>query len=183
MEAGSAQSTAIRFGKIRGGRASADLDPGGAEISVRPAERRWLVVRRTRRPTPRWNPTTYSSHRSGTRDERRFQQCADEILRHQNQDGGWPIYQGGPSNVTASVKAYFALKICGFLPEERMRAPASASLPWAACPPATPSARSISAPWDNLITTRFRPFRRRLCCFRVGSGSTSTKSPPGRGRF
>lgn len=54
----------------------------------------------------------------GTRDERRFRQCATEILRYQNQDGGWPIYQGGPSNISASVKAYFALKMCGHLPEE-----------------------------------------------------------------
>jgi squalene-hopene/tetraprenyl-beta-curcumene cyclase len=54
----------------------------------------------------------------GTRDERRFQQCAKEILRYQNEDGGWPIYQGGPSNISASVKAYFALKMCGHQPDE-----------------------------------------------------------------
>jgi squalene-hopene/tetraprenyl-beta-curcumene cyclase len=60
----------------------------------------------------------------GTRDESRFQQCAREIVRHQNEDGGWPIYQGGPSNISASVKAYFALKICGHLPEEAAMAKA-----------------------------------------------------------
>jgi len=60
----------------------------------------------------------------GTRDENRFQQCAREIVRHQNEDGGWPIYQGGPSNISASVKAYFALKICGHLPEEAAMAKA-----------------------------------------------------------
>src|SRR6476469_11172821 len=28
-------------------------------------------------------------------------------------DGGWPIYYGGPSEISASVKAYFALKLSG----------------------------------------------------------------------
>jgi len=35
--------------------------------------------------------------------------CVPEIIRHQNDDGGWPIYGNGPSNISASVKAYFAL--------------------------------------------------------------------------
>src|SRR5215467_1409883 len=32
----------------------------------------------------------------GTGDLARFAKCATFILRHQNQDGGWPIYSGGP---------------------------------------------------------------------------------------
>jgi squalene-hopene/tetraprenyl-beta-curcumene cyclase len=32
--------------------------------------------------------------------------------------GGWAIYPGGPSEVSASVKAYFALKLLGASPEE-----------------------------------------------------------------
>jgi len=52
----------------------------------------------------------------GTRDGRRFEKCANQILRHQNEDGGWPIFNGGPSNVSASVKAYFALKLAGYEP-------------------------------------------------------------------
>ena len=50
----------------------------------------------------------------GTRDEERIQKAAREIIRHQNEDGGWPIYHGGPSNVSASVKAYFGLKLAGY---------------------------------------------------------------------
>jgi squalene-hopene/tetraprenyl-beta-curcumene cyclase len=50
----------------------------------------------------------------GTRDEERLQKVAREILRHQNEDGGWPIYHGGPSNVSATVKAYFGLKLTGY---------------------------------------------------------------------
>ena len=40
------------------------------------------------------------------------------ILQRQLPDGGWPIYFGGPSNVTATVKCYFTLKLAGFTPEE-----------------------------------------------------------------
>jgi len=50
----------------------------------------------------------------GTGDVQRFQKAARYILQHQNEDGGWPIYAGGPSNVSASVKAYFGLKLAGF---------------------------------------------------------------------
>src|SRR5215467_10999843 len=50
----------------------------------------------------------------GTGNQERFQKCANQILRHQNQDGGWPIYNGGPSNISASVKTYFGLKLAGY---------------------------------------------------------------------
>jgi squalene-hopene/tetraprenyl-beta-curcumene cyclase len=53
----------------------------------------------------------------GTGNRRRMERAAPEIVRHQNEDGGWPIYAGGPSNISASVKAYFALKIMGYKPE------------------------------------------------------------------
>ena len=33
-------------------------------------------------------------------------------------DGGWPIYYGGPSEISASVKAYFALKLSGISGDE-----------------------------------------------------------------
>jgi squalene-hopene/tetraprenyl-beta-curcumene cyclase len=52
----------------------------------------------------------------GTGDPERYQKCANYILRHQNEDGGWPIYNGGPSNISASVKAYFSLKLAGYKP-------------------------------------------------------------------
>jgi squalene-hopene/tetraprenyl-beta-curcumene cyclase len=53
----------------------------------------------------------------GTEDPVRTQKCANEILSHQNADGGWPIFNGGPSNISASVKAYFALKMAGYSPD------------------------------------------------------------------
>src|ERR1700747_3000136 len=53
----------------------------------------------------------------GTGNPERFQKAANWILQHQNEDGGWSIYQGGPSNISASVKAYFGLKLAGFTAE------------------------------------------------------------------
>jgi squalene-hopene/tetraprenyl-beta-curcumene cyclase len=53
----------------------------------------------------------------GTGNRSRMERAVPEILRHQNEDGGWPIYAGGPSNISASVKAYFALKIMGYSPD------------------------------------------------------------------
>ncbi len=53
----------------------------------------------------------------GTGNPERNQKCANYILRHQNEDGGWPIYNGGPSNISASVKAYFSLKLAGYKPD------------------------------------------------------------------
>jgi squalene-hopene/tetraprenyl-beta-curcumene cyclase len=53
----------------------------------------------------------------GTGREERFPKCANYILRHQNEDGGWPIFNDGPSNISASVKAYFALKLAGYKPD------------------------------------------------------------------
>jgi len=50
----------------------------------------------------------------GTVNPERFAKAARYILEHQNEDGGWSIYKGGPSNVSASVKAYFGLKLAGY---------------------------------------------------------------------
>src|ERR1700724_3289361 len=50
----------------------------------------------------------------GTGNQERFQKAASWILRHQNEDGGWSIYAGGPSNISASVKGYFGLKLAGY---------------------------------------------------------------------
>jgi len=50
----------------------------------------------------------------GTGSAERFQKAARYILQHQNEDGGWSIYAGGPSNLSASVKAYFGVKLAGY---------------------------------------------------------------------
>src|SRR5579859_1838858 len=46
----------------------------------------------------------------GTGSQERFDKAARYILKHQNEDGGWSVYAGGPSSIGASVKAYFGLK-------------------------------------------------------------------------
>ncbi len=50
----------------------------------------------------------------GTGDPGRMARCVNEIVRHQNQDGGWSLYPGGPSNVSYGVKCYLALKLMGW---------------------------------------------------------------------
>jgi squalene-hopene/tetraprenyl-beta-curcumene cyclase len=54
----------------------------------------------------------------GTGDLTRLEKAAREIVRHQNPDGGWSTYTDGPSNISASVKAYFSLKLMGHKAEE-----------------------------------------------------------------
>lgn len=54
----------------------------------------------------------------GTGNRQRMERAVPEIIRHQNEDGGWPIYHGGPSNISASVKSYFSLKLMGMKPGE-----------------------------------------------------------------
>jgi squalene-hopene/tetraprenyl-beta-curcumene cyclase len=53
-----------------------------------------------------------------------FARCANYIRRQQLPEGGWAIYPGGSLEVSASVKAYWALKIAGVDPqsEEMTRA-------------------------------------------------------------
>ncbi|MDT7043544.1 squalene--hopene cyclase [Candidatus Nitronereus thalassa] len=44
---------------------------------------------------------------------------AIRYLQHtQLEDGGWPIFNGGPIDISASVKAYFALKLAGVSQDE-----------------------------------------------------------------
>ncbi len=54
-------------------------------------------------------------HWSGKVDPVLQDKCVAHIRRRQLADGGWNIYEGGPSEVNASVKAYFALKLAGHL--------------------------------------------------------------------
>ena len=52
-------------------------------------------------------------------EEREREAKAVRYLRSaQLADGGWPIYAGGPSEISASVKAYFALKLVGIPADE-----------------------------------------------------------------
>ena len=52
-------------------------------------------------------------HWCGEVDAQLQRRCVRHILKRQLQDGGWSIYHGGPSEINASAKAYFALKLAG----------------------------------------------------------------------
>ncbi len=52
-------------------------------------------------------------HWLGEVDDALQKRCVRHILKRQLPDGGWNIYYGGPSEINASVKAYFALKLAG----------------------------------------------------------------------
>jgi squalene-hopene/tetraprenyl-beta-curcumene cyclase len=54
----------------------------------------------------------------GTGDAGKMERAKNEILRHQNEDGGWSLYPGGPSNVSYGVKCYLALKLMGYKANE-----------------------------------------------------------------
>src|SRR6202030_999169 len=49
----------------------------------------------------------------GKADPDRIAKLAAYVRRRQLEDGGWSIYPGGPSELNATCKAYFALKLAG----------------------------------------------------------------------
>lgn len=52
-------------------------------------------------------------HFLGNVDVEKQRMAAKLLIEHQLPDGGWNIYYGGPSEISVSVKAYFALKLAG----------------------------------------------------------------------
>ena len=55
----------------------------------------------------------YYLHVLGKADPIRIEKLANYVRRKQLPDGGWNIYPGGPSELNATCKAYFALKLAG----------------------------------------------------------------------
>jgi squalene-hopene/tetraprenyl-beta-curcumene cyclase len=53
----------------------------------------------------------------GKAEPARIAKLANYVRRRQLSDGGWSIYPGGPSELNASCKAYFALKLVGDNPK------------------------------------------------------------------
>jgi squalene-hopene/tetraprenyl-beta-curcumene cyclase len=58
----------------------------------------------------------YYLHVLGKADPSRIAKLANYIRQRQLPDGGWSIYPGGPSELNATCKAYFALKLAGDSP-------------------------------------------------------------------
>src|SRR3989338_1767351 len=57
-------------------------------------------------------------HFLGRIDHEKQRKAVNLLLEHQLPDGGWNIYYGGPSEISASVKAYFAFKLAGYSSDE-----------------------------------------------------------------
>ena len=70
------------------------------------------------------------------------------ILREQREDGTWPIYFGGPSDVNATIEAYFALKLAGVPADDpRMRR----ARDWVLSVGGVPKARVFTKIWLALF--------------------------------
>jgi squalene-hopene/tetraprenyl-beta-curcumene cyclase len=54
----------------------------------------------------------------GLADPEKERKAVRYLIDAQLPEGGWPIYSGGPPEISASVKAYFALKLSGTSAEE-----------------------------------------------------------------
>ena len=80
-------------------------------------------------------------------------------------DGGWSIYPGGPADVSASVKAYFALKLVGHSPDDPAMVRARAGHPRGRrCPrSATASRGSTWRCWARSAMTSARASRPSWC--------------------
>ncbi len=73
----------------------------------------WILLRLWQHPPVDgiWNPP----------DRDRIRRAVESILSRQLPDGGFSIYPSGPSDVSATVKAYFSLKLAGVSPgDERL---------------------------------------------------------------
>ncbi len=54
----------------------------------------------------------------GTGEPEKMKRAVNEILRHQNDDGGWSLYPGGQAYVNYGVKVYLALKLMGYTADD-----------------------------------------------------------------
>ena len=117
--------------------------------------------------------------RSGRELQRR---CVRHILKRQLPDGGWNIYHGGPSEINASVKAYFALKLAGCSVDAPFMQEARATIMRLG---GIPQMNTFSKLYLALLGVFpgniCRPFRWKWCCYPAGRLFTFTKCPRGAG--
>jgi squalene cyclase len=122
-------------------------------------------------------------HWLGEVDEELQQRCVRHILKRQLPDHGWNIYYGGPSEVNASVKAYFALKLAGhsadlpFMQEARANILRLGGIPRMNTYSKLYLALLGQFPWHYLPSIPVE-----MICFRNGRHSTSTRCHRGAGR-
>ena len=59
-------------------------------------------------------------------DRERERKMVDYLRQEQLPDGGWSLFEGGPANLSGTIKAYFAMKVAGVPPEDPAMARARA---------------------------------------------------------
>ena len=120
----------------------------------------------------------------GTGNPERLAKAARYILQHQNEDGGWGIYFRGPSNISASVKCYFGLKLAGYAADypDLVRA-RKKILQMGGVTEVNTFTKIYLCFFGQYDYDAVPPFRPRLFSFPSGSGSTSTKFLHGPGPF
>jgi squalene-hopene/tetraprenyl-beta-curcumene cyclase len=67
-------------------------------------------------------------HWTGEVDFDKQSRCVKHLLERQMPDGGWNTYYKGPSELNATLKAYFGLKLAGFLPDDARMIKAHATI-------------------------------------------------------
>ncbi len=67
-------------------------------------------------------------HWTGEVDFNKQSKCVKSLLDRQMPDGGWNTYYKGPSELNATLKAYFALKLAGFMPDDKRMERAHATI-------------------------------------------------------
>ena len=90
---------------------------------------------------------------------------ADYIRRRQGKDGGWPLFHDGDADVSASVKAYFALKCVGDDPRSVAYAAGARSDPGTGAAPRSATCSPASR-WrcsDSCRGGRCRSCRSKSC--------------------
>jgi squalene-hopene/tetraprenyl-beta-curcumene cyclase len=64
----------------------------------------------------------------GWQDPERYRRAANYLRAKQLPEGGWALFPGGPPEISASIKAYFALKLAGASPDDPDMARARAAI-------------------------------------------------------
>src|ERR1700686_2712060 len=93
-------------------RLESSIEPGANHLlSLQTEEGYWLGELEA--DTTLESDYIYYLHVLGKADPERIAKLANYVRRKQLADGGWSIYPGGPSELNATCKAYFALKLAG----------------------------------------------------------------------